>query len=64
MNVDQITQTAIALLGASAVWLSQSRTNRFQKWACIVGLLQQPFWFWLRGEVVNGECFWLASCVR
>lgn len=46
MNVDQITQTAIALLGASAVWLSQSRTNRFQKWACIVGLLQQPFWFW------------------
>ncbi len=46
MDFNQITQTAIALLGAGAVWLSQSRSQQAQRWACIVGLLSQPFWFW------------------
>ena len=46
MPFDQIVQTAIALLGPTAIWLSQSRSVRFQRWACIVGLASQPFWFW------------------
>ncbi|CAN7372714.1 hypothetical protein LJR074_002220 [Acidovorax sp. LjRoot74] len=46
MPLDQIVQTAIALLGPTAIWLSQSRSVRFQRWACIVGLASQPFWFW------------------
>ena len=46
MPSDQIVQTAIALLGPTAIWLSQSRSVRFQRWACIVGLASQPFWFW------------------
>lgn len=45
MPFDQFVQTAIALLGPTAIWLSQSRSVRFQRWACIVGLVSQPFWF-------------------
>ena len=53
MQIDQIVQTAIALLGPAAIWLSQSRSVRFQRWACIVGLASQPFWFmatWASGQ--------------
>ncbi|CAM3954699.1 Nicotinamide riboside transporter PnuC [Paracidovorax anthurii] len=43
MSFDQI---AIALFGALAVWLSQARAARWRRWACVFGLLGQPFWFW------------------
>ena len=46
MSSDQLVQTAIAIMGPIAIWLSQSRRLRFQRWACIVGLMSQPFWFW------------------
>lgn len=46
MPSDHLIQTAIALLGPTAIWLSQSRSQRFQRWACIVGLASQPFWLW------------------
>ena len=46
MPFDQIVQSALAILGPTAIWLSQSRSVRFQRWACIVGLVSQPFWFW------------------
>ncbi|RYH20359.1 MAG: hypothetical protein EON54_26435 [Alcaligenaceae bacterium] len=46
MPSDQTVQTAIALMGPTAIWLSQSRSLRFLRWACIVGLISQPFWFW------------------
>ena len=46
MPPDQFVQTALAILGPAAIWLSQSRTMQFQRWACIVGLVSQPFWFW------------------
>ncbi|WP_010465715.1 hypothetical protein [Acidovorax radicis] len=39
MPIDQFVQTAIALMGPTAIWLSQSRSQRFQRWACIVGLI-------------------------
>ena len=45
MPSDQIVQTALAILGPAAIWLSQSRSREFQRWACIVGLVSQPFWF-------------------
>lgn len=44
--MDQIVQAAIAVMAPAAIWLSQSRSQRFQRWACIVGLVSQPFWFW------------------
>ena len=43
MGLDQI---AIALLGAAAAWLSQARGAAARRWACIFGLLGQPFWFY------------------
>ena len=39
MTWDQIT---IALFGALAAWLSQTRTDRLRRWACIFGMLGQP----------------------
>lgn len=43
MGLDQI---AIALLGATAAWASQARRLGLRRWACIFGLLGQPFWFY------------------
>ncbi|MBB6578486.1 hypothetical protein HNP33_002568 [Comamonas odontotermitis] len=42
----QIDQIAIAVLGAAAAWLSQARSEAFRRWACIFGMLGQPFWFY------------------
>lgn len=39
-------QIAIAVLGAFAAWLSQAREESFRRWACIFGILGQPFWFY------------------
>lgn len=39
-------QIAIALTGATAVWLSQDAREGWRKWACIFGLCGQPFWFY------------------
>jgi len=39
-------QIAIALTGATAVWLSQDKRDSYRKWACIFGLVGQPFWFY------------------
>ena len=46
-------QIAIALTGAVAVWLSQDKRDTWRKWACIFGLIGQPFWFysaWQAGQ--------------
>jgi len=39
-------QIAIALLGVSAIWLSQDTSLGRRRWASILGLLGQPFWFY------------------
>ncbi len=43
MTLDQI---AIALLGAVAVWLSQSAHEPARRFACIAGLMGLPFLFY------------------
>lgn len=43
MGIDQI---AIAVFGALAAWLSQTRSDRLRRWACIFGMLGQPTWFY------------------
>jgi hypothetical protein len=43
MDIDQI---GIALFGALAVWLSQERRESYRRWACIFGMLGQPFWLY------------------
>ena len=39
-------QVAIALTGCVAIWLSQDTRESFRRFACIFGLVGQPFWFY------------------
>jgi len=39
-------QIGIAIFGVIAIWLSQDKRNSYRKWACIFGLIGQPFWFY------------------
>lgn len=39
-----VEQTTIALCGIATVWLSQDPDVSLQRWACVVGLIAQPFW--------------------
>lgn len=41
-----IDQIAIALTGATAVWCSQDHRESVRRWACILGTIGQPFWFY------------------
>jgi hypothetical protein len=41
-----IDQLAIGLLGVSAILLSQSRNDEHRRYACLVGIAAQPFWFY------------------
>jgi len=41
-----ISQIFIGLFGVGAVWLSQHNDQDLRKYACILGLLSQPFWFY------------------
>ena len=43
MTFDQV---AIAILGSLAIWLSQQKQVSRAKWACIIGMAGQPFWFY------------------
>lgn len=46
MDYNTISQVLIALLGVTAIWLSQDSRETVRKWACVFGLLSQPFWFY------------------
>ena len=39
-------QIAIAFLGVTAIFLSQSADARKRRFACLFGLAGQPFWFY------------------
>ena len=39
-------QVGILLTGVIAVWLTQHKREGWRRWACIFGLLGQPFWFY------------------
>lgn len=41
-----IDQVAIALTGVVAIWLSQDSRKSVAKYACIFGMIGQPFWFY------------------
>lgn len=43
MRIDQI---AIAVLGVSAAFMSQSPNVQARRWAPMLGLSSQPFWFY------------------
>ena len=39
-------QFAIMLTGVTAVFLSQSKSERLRQFACLFGIAGQPFWFY------------------
>jgi hypothetical protein len=39
-------QLGIALFGVTAIWLSQDAREGVRRFACIFGLVGQPFWFY------------------
>lgn len=39
-------QLAIALTGVVAIWLSQDKRESWRRYACLFGLVGQPFWFY------------------
>lgn len=55
-----IAQVGIALLGVTAIWLSQSQRHSHRKYACLFGLASQPFWFWSAVEAGQWGVFVLC----
>lgn len=48
-----IDQVVIGTCGIASVWLSQDPRAGVRRWACIAGLLAQPFWMhatWTAGQ--------------
>ncbi|MBP8150223.1 MAG: hypothetical protein KAY21_10940 [Limnohabitans sp.] len=43
MPIDQL---AIMLTGVSAAWILNGPEGRARRYACLIGLAGQPFWFW------------------
>lgn len=39
-------QVLIAVFGVVAVFLTQARSSKAQRWACILGMASQPAWFY------------------
>ena len=64
-----IAQIFIALLGVTAIWLSQDANPARRRFACLFGLAGQPFWFW---SAISAEqwgifvlcCFYTVAWAR
>lgn len=44
--MEELSQWIIGLIGGLAILLSQSPTENTRRYACLLGLLAQPFWFY------------------
>src|SRR5262245_27672368 len=58
LGVDQI---GIALSGVIAVWLTQDERESWRRWACIFGMLGQPFWFYAAWSAEQWGIFALCA---
>jgi len=54
-------QIGIALTGVTAVWLSQDERLSWRRWACIFGMLGQPFWFYATWKAEQWGIFILCA---
>ena len=41
-----IDQSMIMLTGVLAAWINQDPRHRVRRWACLIGLVGQPFWLY------------------
>lgn len=55
-----IVQVLIALLGITAVWLSQDARHERRRYACIFGLIGQPLWFYTTWQAEQWGIFVLS----
>ena len=55
-----IEQVFIAFTELIAIWLLQAKSTEYRKWACIFGLLGQPFWFYASYEANQWGAFTLC----
>ena len=55
-----IEQILIGVCGIGSTWLSQDRRRNYQRWACILGLLAQPAWFYATWKAEQWGIFALA----
>jgi hypothetical protein len=58
LSLDQI---AIAFSGVVAVWLTQDKRESWRRWACIFGMLGQPFWFYAAWKAEQWGIFALCA---
>ncbi len=58
MGLEQI---AIAFSGVIAVWLTQDKRESWRRWACIFGMLGQPFWFYAAWKAQQWGIFTLCA---
>jgi len=58
MGLDQI---GIALSGVIAVWLTQDKRESWRLWACVFGMLGQPFWFYATWKAEQWGIFALCT---
>jgi hypothetical protein len=58
MGLDQI---GIAFSGVIAVWLTQDKRESWRRWACIFGMLGQPFWFYAAWKAEQWGIFALST---
>jgi len=56
MNID-FTQIMIAITGCLAIYLTQQNKAEPKRYACIVGLLGQPFWIYVTFTTAQWEMF-------
>lgn len=57
-----INQAGIVIFGVIAAWLTQQRDERLKKYACIFGLISQPFWFYAAIQSNQWGIF-ILSCI-
>ena len=55
-----IEQLFIGLFGVTAVWLSQDARDSVRRWACVLGLTSQPFWFYATWQAEQWGIFTLS----
>lgn len=53
-------QVFIGLFGVTAIFLSQQKNTKYKKYACIAGLLSQPFWFYAAYQAEQWGIFALS----
>lgn len=55
-----IEQIAVSVLGVLCVYLSQHNKDSVRRYACVVALISQPFWFYIAWEAAQWGVFGLG----